>query len=510
MVGEGGDKHGSPSKGERESMGGRTGSIMDSFKSFLPTSGPVPRLSSAPLLSVPDGNSSNNNNSSSSSGLADISKSFRKKITASSETSVRKSIPTPIPTPTPKERTLDLTAADAFGECSTSSGNWQRGERALQNQYVPEKSFDRVHLNASPACDPTCVPELLYDPLDFMPRASQMDLEVLMQFPEQVRAEVIGAMRDTAQKEGNKAAADTAISSVPSSSSSSSSSSSFSSSSSSSSSFAACEEFVDTEASSSPTTNKTHKTKKTPVSSDHSSSHPPVTITSLPAPEAALTDATCQVTTAPDKRRRKIIGCSCKGKDCRHHKDYTGQMKSTHTVTSLHSIPQPQQICHDGYIDMTDEPTEEGEGEEWGEGDYLSNPQGDDSIPPRNPLLKIDRTTLQKRKRFQEDFLRNIPEVMRNEVLAQMLVEDPRGDEYEKYKEQNQRQDMSQDVEEFIHVDRKQLQSIAVKKKGTSGRKEDRKQQQQVSLSVLQCNMWLLLVAHFSLNPSLYRSGALL
>ena len=500
MVGEGSDKQGSPSKGERESMGGRTGTIMDSFKSILPISGPVPRLSSAPLSSAPDGYSSNNN--SSSTGLADVSKSFRKTITASSETSVRKSIPTPTLIPTPKERTLDLTAADAFGECSTSSGNLQRGERALQNHHVPEKSFDRAQSETSLSRDPTCAPELLYDPVDFMPRASQMDLEVLMQFPEQVRAEVIGAMRDTAKKEGNKATTDTAISSV-SSSSSSSSSSSFSSSSSSSStvssssssssssfSSATCEEFIETEAASSPTTNKTHKTKKISVSSHHTSSHPLVTITSLPAPEGTLADATCQVITVPDKRRRKIIGCSCKGKDCRHHKDYTGQMKSTHTVTSLHSIPQPERICHNGYIDMTEEPTEEGEGEGrgdglgGGEGDYLSNPQGDGSIPPGNPLLKIDRSTLQKRKRFQEDFLRNIPEVMRNEVLAQMLVEEdasaPRGDEYEKHKEQCQRQDMSQDVDESIYVDRKQLRSIAVKKKGNNNRKEDRKQQQQV------------------------------
>lgn len=138
---------------------------------------------------------------------------------------------------------------------------------------------------------------------------------------------------------------------------------------------------------------------------------------------------------------------------------------------------------------MTDEPTEEREGGGGGgKGDYLSNPQGDRSIPCGDLLLKIDGTTLQKRKRFQEDFLRNIPEVMRNEVLAQMLVEEdavaPRVDEYEKHKEQNQRQDISQDVEESIYVDRKQLRSIAVKKKGTSSRKDDRKQQQQVDSSV--------------------------
>ena len=195
---------------------------MDSFKSILPITGPAPRISTAPLSSVSDGN---NSSSSSSTGLVDISKSFRKTITANFETLVRKSIPTPIPTPapapipTPKGRTLDLTAADAFGECSTSSGNLQRGERALQKHHVHEKLLDKTHFEASPACDPICVPELLYDPLDFMPRASQMDLEVLMQFPEQVRAEVMGAMRDTAHKEGNKAATDTATSSSSSSSS---------------------------------------------------------------------------------------------------------------------------------------------------------------------------------------------------------------------------------------------------------------------------------------------------
>ena len=201
----------------------------------------------------------------------------------------------------------------------------------------------------------------------------------------------------------------------------------------------------------------------------------------------------CDAPAAPEKRRRKIVGCSCTGKDCRHHKDYAGKAHLTHTVISVPS--NRQRIVHNDFIDMTDDPTGEGEVEieRVGGEDYLIIPEKSDSAPSINPTLKIDGTTLEKRKRFQEDFLRNIPEMMRNEVLAQMMEgEDsvfPRVADSEKYKEPKQRQDMSQEEEE---IETKQLRSIAVKKKGTSSRKG---RKQQVGTNVLLYSLGTLVVS---------------
>jgi hypothetical protein len=267
----------------------------------------------------------------------------------------------------------------------------------------PPRDLDLTEISDSP----------LRESYHCLPNASQLDLAVLRELPEDMQAELMGAMERKAAKNFNGGSSS---SSRHSSSSSSSSSTSTSSSSSSlptpSSSFPS---------SSYPLPSSSSSSSSSSASSSSSSTSPTKAVIAPTSSSLSLTDqedlvAECliipaQVGVVPSdgqssKRRRVIVGCSCKGRDCIYHPDYDG---------GLRSKPPPRSKSSD-FIDMTEDPLDDDE-------DVSTVPLLEAIAPPVETLNPATRNTAEKRKLFLDEFLKNIPEGMREEVMAQMQKE---------------------------------------------------------------------------------------
>jgi hypothetical protein len=393
------------SKENKDSPGqrGKTVGIMDCFKATVPipavVPAPLPCADIVPSLRTDYPDKTSNDVaiarvfSAPVSGInhsAIVSHSTSGSSKSESRVQIRKR-----PAEYPKTRSHD--GSGSF------TGNMDKDEASSYDAIRrPSRDLDLTEISDSP----------LRDSYHCLPNASQLDLAVLRELPEDMQAELMGAMERKAARNFNGGSSS---SSRHSSSSSSSSSSSTSSSS------------LPTSSSSLPSSSYPLPSSSSSSSSSASSSSSSMSLrkaviaptsSSLSRTDQEELVAECSIIPAQvgvvpsdghsSKRRRVIVGCSCKGRDCIYHPDYDGGLRS--------KPPPPRRSKSSDFIDMTEDPLD-------GEEDVSTVPLLEAISPPVETLNHATSNTAEKRKLFLDEFLKNIPEGMREEVMAQMQKE---------------------------------------------------------------------------------------